>query len=483
MAISLADAGRVAWRCRPDTLAERWSAGRWRAAPHHRYLADKIVDCINRPNGRLIITMPPRHGKSELASFWSIVWALQLNPALRVILASYDDTLARSFGRQVRNVLREFGYEYGVEIDAATSSANDWLTLAGGGMRTAGIQGGITGRGADLLVIDDPFKNHAEAKSQTIRDKVWDFYTSTARTRLQSGASVIIIQTRWHEDDLVGRLLAAAKDGDEYAEQWDVVNMAAIAEHDETYDLRPVKGNPVSTFRRKTGDPLWVTAFPLPQLYATRSALGPYLWNALYQQHPAPPEGSILKRGWFKTYTGLPSLTERDDAIVTVDASFKDADDNSYCVMQVWYRYGGRKYLIAQLRDHMDYPTLRDTLAAVAYRYPECRSIYVEDKANGPAVIADLQGRVSGLIPWSPEGSKESRVHAVSGDIESGNVFLPSAAQWKERLDFIEECAAFPNAAHDDQVDAMVMALLLWPNMLDMITEYDPFARLGVRRR
>lgn len=470
------------WRARPDTLAWKWSGGLYTPAPHHQVLAQAIVECVTTPDGRLLVEMPPRHGKSELTSKWTPAWVLQLWPHWRVLLASYGGDFASEWGGAARDIIIEHGYPYGVEVSADTHGKSKWTTTAGGGMWTAGVDGVFTGRGGNLIVIDDPHKNWIEASSETMRQHVWDWYLSTAYSRLAPGGSIIVVQTRWHEDDLGGRLEKASKEGT--GETWRVIRMPAIATETERHvaswtvedsgDLAPVE------WARDKGDVLWPTQFDKANIETKRSTLGPIIFSALYQQKPSPGEGSILKRGWWRRYKALPPEHERDDALISVDSSFKGLTDSDYVVIQVWWKFGGRKYLIAQVRDQMDYPTFKKSLREMALRHPECRKILVEDSANGPAVVSDLGRTISGLLLRPARGSKESRAHAVTGDIESGNVYLPDAGLWSEVVELIEECAVFPKGLHDDQVDALTQALLEWPNMV--VQQQGTYSAMDVLR-
>lgn len=451
------------WRWRPDTLAENWSEGHWKAAAHHEVTAFEIVQCATQPDGRLLIQEPPRHGKSELTSKWTPAWYLHLWPWKRVIVASYEASLASEWGAEVRNILIEHGYPYGVEIAVDTRAKDGWKTLQGGGMWTAGVGGGLTGRGADLLIIDDPVKNWEEASSVVYRKRAMNWYLSVARTRLAPGGSVIIVQTRWHQDDLSGQLEAAGKvDGD----KWKLLRLPAIAVEDETHVRGIDREGKLRVWTRRKGEVLWPTAYPKTTIEATRATLGPVVFSALYQQTPSPAEGSILKRGWWRRWNGLPDPQERTGALISVDSSFKGKTDSDFVVMQVWWRYGARKYLVEQIRDRMEYVVFKRSLRDLILKHPECRIILIEDSANGPAVISDLSQSLSGLVSRAARGSKESRAYAVSGDIESGNVYIPDVAVWSGVVDFIEEAAVFPNGANDDQVDAMTQALLEWPNVL-----------------
>jgi hypothetical protein len=254
---------------------------------------------------RLLITMPPRHGKSEFASKYFPAWYLGTFPDRRVILTSYEADFAMTWGRKVRDLLHEFGPAvFGVSVRSDSTAANRWgIEDNTGGMDTAGVGGPITGKGAHLLIIDDPVKNAEEAASETMRNKAWDWYVSTAYTRLEPAGAVILIQTRWHSDDLAGRILAHAA---ETGERWDVVNLPAMAEEGDVLG-------------RESGEPLWPERFDLDALERIRATLGGYYFAALYQQRPGPPDGAMFKTAWLVPFVdaapaGCPAVRYWDKA-------------------------------------------------------------------------------------------------------------------------------------------------------------------------
>lgn len=419
----------------------------------------------------MMIFLPPRHSKSMSVSETFPSYFIGKNPARRVIEASYGDSLAKKFGRANRRKIEEYGAElFDIWVSADNASMTNWgIESHPGGMISAGIGGPITGEGADLLIIDDPIKNREEAESETYREKVWNEWQNTLLTRLHPGAAVIIILTRWHEDDLAGRLLAAEP------EKWVVISLPAEAEEDDPLGREP-------------GEPLWPEhGYDKEWMDEKKKEVGPRTWAALYQQHPSPAEGGILKRHWWKfwCYPGqedklqpvifkLPDsegggfinvrpvpLPKRFDQLAqSWDMAFKDTKTSAYVAGQVWGRRKADKFLMDQLRDKMDFVVTLAAVRSLSAKWPAARAKWVEDKANGPAVISSLKREISGLIAVDPEGSKEARAYAVSPEIESGNVFLPHPAIAPWVWEFIEESAAFPNGKYKDQVDAMTQALL-----------------------
>ncbi|MCW2922250.1 MAG: phage uncharacterized protein [Thermoleophilia bacterium] len=423
------------------------SPRRFQFPPHLQILDRALTDIAEGRNDRLIVEMPPRHGKSMEASELFPAWFLGRYPDKRIILASYGATLAKSFGRKARDLLKIYGpHVYGIEIDPAQSAAEDWgIKGRHGGMVTVGVGGGITGKGADILIIDDPVKNHEEAQSELQREKVWDWYTSTAYTRLEPDGAVIIIQTRWHEDDLAGRAQLQEDEG------WRVIRMPAICDDAETDPLG-----------RAEGEPLWPRRYHLKRLRQIAKSVGTYVWNALYQQSPVAAEGNVLKKAWWKRYEGSPRDVAKqcDEIIQSWDMAFKDSDGSDSVAGQVWGRRGADVYFLASVTAVLDYPGTREAVRGMVREWPEANAKLVEDKANGSAIIADLKREIPGLIAVEPQGGKMARVVAISAMVEAGNVHLPSRAVAPWIDDFIAECASFPNGKHDDQVDAMSQALL-----------------------
>lgn len=419
---------------------------------------DAFLAAVQRKaSPRLLLTMPPRHGKSEIASRRFPAYALGRYPDLSIIATSYSADLASRMNRDVQRVIDDEAYSeifpgtrlYGKNIRTVASGAymrnSDLFEVVGrrGVYRSAGVGGGITGMGGDVILIDDPIKDRAEADSPTIRNRVWDWYTSTLYTRLAPGGGIIVIQTRWHMDDLAGRLLEAARTGE--GDQWRVVNFPAIAEQDETH--------------RKAGEALHPARYPLEQLHAIRAAIGSRDWEALYQQHPAPDGGAIFKTEWLRFWLpkDLPQIFDR--LCISWDMTFKAGDESDYVVGQVWGRKGADFYLLDQVRARMGFTATLAAFRALADKWPQAQRKLVEDKANGPAVIDSLRHAVPGIIPVEPDGSKIARAHAVTTFFEAGNVRIPHPSVCGWVSEYVAELTGFPAAAHDDQVDATTQAI------------------------
>ena len=406
---------------------------------------------------RLMITMPPRHGKSELATRRFPAYVFGRNPNLNVISTAYGSDLSTQTNRNVQRIMDEAPYKElfpNVCLSGKNSrgTANgsylrnsDIFEIVGhtGSYRSSGVGGGITGMGGDILIIDDPVKDRAEAESLVMREKVWDWYTSTLYTRLAPGGGILLIQTRWHMDDLAGRLLDAERSGG--GDPWRCVNFPAIAEHDEPH--------------RRAGEALHPERYPLAQLQSIKAALGSRDWSALYQQHPVPVHGAIFRKEWLR-YWIPPELPDRfDKVLISWDMAFKGSENADYVVGQVWGKRGARYYLLDQVRGRMGFTATVQAFCDLAAAWPYAMEKLVENTANGPAVIDSLKHQVPGIIPIEPDGSKTARAHAVTPLFEAGNVYIPHPQIRPWVPEYEAELLQFPSGAHDDQVDATTQAL------------------------
>lgn len=419
--------------------------GRWKRADHLNLVCNELEKVLTGQTKRLMIFMPPRHGKSMTVTKTFPSYFLGKFPNKRVIEVSYGDELAKEFGEANRTKVMEFGQRlFGIEVSTSQATKTNW-NLAGydGGMISAGIGGVITGKGADLLIIDDPIKNRQEAESETFRKHVIQEYQSSIRTRLHAGGAIIIILTRWHEADLAGWLLNP-ENGE--PEDWTILSLPAICD-DPEHDL----------LHRPLGKALWPSG-GYDEVWAaeTKKAVGSYAWASLYMQTPSPSEGGMFKRSLWKFYKIAPKKFTR--VIQSWDCTFKDKKESDYVVGQVWGEIGADRYLLDQVRGQLSFTETVSAMRTLSAKWKIAIMKLVEDAANGPAVINYLKHEIPGLCPVQPEGGKVVRAQAFSPLAEAGNVYLPdpSIAPWVH--DFIEEFAVFPNGAHDDQVDAATQA-------------------------
>ena len=421
----------------------------YRPADHHRLLADHLEAVARGEIKRLIVQMPPRHGKSMEASEFFPAWYLGNFPDHQILASTYAQELAGDFGRKVRNLCQSPQHQAlfpGFTLSQDSQAACRFHTPERGVYQGVGIGGAATGRGAHLLLIDDPTKSREEAESEIMRKRVKDWYTSVARTRLMPGGAIVIIMTRWHDDDLAGWLSR------EHAhEGWVVLNLPALAE----------PGDPL---RRVEGDALWPECYPLSELAVIKQSIGARDWSALYQQRPSAMEGAILKRGnWreFKPTETNPSALIESLGITRVvqawDTAFKSGTMNDYSVGVTIGISKTRYYILDVWRDRAEFPDLKRAVVAQATKWNP-HAVVIEDAASGQSLIQELKRNTRiPLVMVKADKDKTSRANAISAIHEAGLCYLPDSEHWVS--DFVDECAAFPTGTHDDQVDAFVHAL------------------------
>jgi predicted phage terminase large subunit-like protein len=415
-------------------------------------LDDRLCQLASGKIRRLMVFMPPRHGKSELCSKYFPAWYIGRFKQ-RIILTSYEATFASTWGRLARNTLTEYGPSvFGVKVAEDSTAADHWELQGAQGqhgvMYTAGVGGAITGKGATGLIIDDPVKNMEAAQSAVLREKAWSWYTSTAYTRLEPEGWILVVQTRWHHDDLSGRIVDRSSELND-GEPWHILSLPAVAESDEYYDIEG--GDP---FHREEGEPLWPARFSKDRLGTIRADVGSAVWTSLYQQRPSPEAGMIWRTEWFKRYRELPKIIRR---IQTVDSAFKTTMSADYSVIATWGLTENGYYLLDVWRQRVEFPDLK---RAIVDQHAKHRpsAIYVEDKASGQSALQELKRETRlPLLAYESSDSKIARAQAVSPLAEAGKVYVPEEAPWV--ADWLDEHAKFPNGSHDDQVDTSSMAL------------------------
>ena len=420
-------------------------------------------DVVDRKSPRLMLFMPPRHGKSTLASIAYPAWHLGRNPKHEFISCSYSGSLAMSFSRKVRHLLREPLYKNvftDAKLDPSSQSVEAWLTTKGGGYVAAGVGGGITGKGAHVLVIDDPVKNREDAESDYNRDNVWDWYTSTAYTRLAPGGGILVILTRWHDDDLAGRLLRGAADG---GDEWEVVKYPAIAEADEEY--------------RKMGDALHEDRYNLESLEKIQRAVGPRDWSALYQQNPVSDEGDYFTRDMIRYYDPADIDFSRMKFYCAWDLAIGQRDRNDYSVgLVVGVDEYDNLYVVDCVRGKFDGFEIVERILDL-YEQWRPSIIGIEkghiEMALGPFLEKRVRERklyeayFKDLKPGRRD--KEARARAIQGRMQQGMVRIPKDEVWTGPL--VAERLRFPNGVHDDQVDALAWVGLM---MAEFATYMEP---------
>lgn len=437
----------------------------YRSRPHLDYLAARLEQAVKDVeaggNRRIAISMPPRAGKSTLASQYLPLWLLRRHPEWKIGMVSHEASLSTAWGRAVRRWVTEHP-ELGIRIAPDAGAAQEWETAEGGGVLSRSVGGSITGRGFKVLLLDDLIKDFGAAHSEVLRQSVWDWWLSTASTRLEPPALVIAIGTRWHEDDFIGRLLSGEHEGD--PDEWEVISFPALAEEDDV--LGRAEGEPLLT-------PL-VDETPeeaLARWEGVKRDVGSYVWSALYQQRPAPSRGAIFDMAWWRYWTTNPALANGEDIVLldiaphagdtwveSWDCAFKGNSDSDYVVGQRWVRRGPNRILTAQVRGRW---TFTQTLAEMlAFAAPYVPARLVEDKANGTAVIDTMRRKIDGLIPVSPRDGKEVRARAITPTLEARNTLIPHPSEpgYEWVTEFLTEHRNFPTGAHDDMVDAHTQA-------------------------
>ena len=406
-----------------------------------------LKDLIDGKRPRLIITMPPRSGKSEIVSRRFPAYFLGKYPDLSIISVSYSATLAEDFCRDVQRIIDSDEYKtifpntkLSDKKDKNYKRTSDIFEIVGhkGVYCSAGVGGGITGKGCDILIIDDPIKNRQEANSENTRKKIFDWYSSTAYTRLSPIGGVIMMCTRWHLDDLIGKVL-----NDKGQKPFHVISYPAIAEHDEPH--------------RKQGEALHPERFSLEILNEIKSTLSASDWLSLYQQRPTPEGGAIFETSKIRYYDETSEPKRFDQIVGSWDMTFKENKTSDFVVGQLWGRKGSEFYLLDMVRDRMDFVKTLKVFINFANKHKNCNCWLVEDKANGTAIISTLKKHISGIIPITPKESKQERAYAITPYLEAGNIFFPKNQKFTKDLE--EEMLQFPAGAHDDTVDSMTQAL------------------------
>lgn len=425
--------------------------------PHLVHIREHLDAVTDGEISKLILEVPVRHGKTELVSVRYPVYRIERRPTTRVILGAYNDTYARKISRKARRIATEREQMGALVLSHDRTAVEDWETAAGGGMRAVGVGAGIAGHGADLIIFDDPVKNREEAESPTYRDRVWEWYTDDVYTRLEPGGAVILTMARWHEDDLTGRILNS-DDG----KNWTVVTLPALAEDDDPLDRSP-------------GEALWPARYDEEALADRKRILGTYGFSALYQQRPAPASGTIIRKEWWKFWRHTPREAGRDgpeyvllppvfqQEIQSWDLTFKKAADVDFVVGQDWAMTGAQIFLLDETREKLDFPETLKEFSRFSAKHPNAKLKAVEDKANGPALIATLRNSIPGIVAVPNNDGVLALAHANAAYIEAGNVYLPDYTmpgyEWVH--DFIEEWSRYPKGAYDDRVAAGVQAIHL----------------------
>ena len=432
---------------------------------HHRKIAKKFEDIANGKIKRLIVNMPPRHTKSEFASYLFPAWMVGKNPKLKVIQTTHTGELAVRFGRKMKNLVDQETFRQVFEdcrIAADSKAAGRWETNKGGEYYAAGIGGAITGRGADLLIIDDPHSEQ-DALSDTAMDSAYEWYTSGPRQRLQPGGAIVIVMTRWSTKDLTGKLLNAQSEPK--ADKWEVIEFPAIM--------------PSNT-------PVWPNYWKLEELEGVKASLSESKWQAQWQQNPTSEEGSIIKREWWQMWDkeDIPDLIHIIQSYDTAFSKKETADFSAITTWGVFYPQfkGPHLILLDVKKGRWDFPELKK-IALEEYKYWEPETIIIEAKASGTPLTHELRQIGVPVVNFTPSkgNDKHVRVNSVAPLFEAGKVYYPDK-RWAEEV--IEECAAFPYGEHDDLVDSTTQALMRFRqgNFINLPDDYQDEPRITQQR-
>jgi predicted phage terminase large subunit-like protein len=410
---------------------------------HHKIIGEKFNKIAQGKLKRLIVCLPPRHSKSEFASTYFPSWMMGRRPDLKIIQTTHTAELAVRFGRKVRNLIDSDDYSQifpDVKLQSDNKSAGRWTTNHEGESFYAGVGGAITGRGADLLIIDDPHSEQ-DALSPTAMESAYDWYTSGPRQRLQPGGIIIIVMTRWSTKDLVGKVLK--KQGDDHADQWEVVEFPAIMPESDT--------------------PLWPEFWKKEELLSVKASLPISKWNSQWMQNPTAEAGSIVKREWWRRweYEHVPAY---EYVIQSYDTAFSKKETADYSAITTWAIFtppnsdAEQIILLDAKRVRLDFPELKK-LAYEEYKYWEPDCVLIEAKASGTPLTQELRRMGIPVTAYTPSRGQDkiARMNSVAPIFESGMVWAPDEVFADE---VIEEMASFPFGEHDDYCDSSTMALM-----------------------
>jgi len=422
---------------------------------HHRILADLLMDIELGNKDRACVNIPPRHGKSQLVSIFFPAWYLGRNPDKKVMMVSHTTDLAVDFGRKVRNLISSPEYQVifpTVKLASDSKSAGRWSTSIGGEYYACGVGSALAGRGAHLLLVDDPHSEQDVINGNFIVfEKAYEWFTFGARTRLMPGGSVAIIQTRWHMDDLTGRVVKDMTQN-ERSDQYEVIEFPAILDIDDKDTGKPVQ------------KPLWPEFFDLEALLRTKASMPVFQWNAQYQQQPTAEEAALVKREWWNEWD-LERPPECEYIIMSLDSAAEKHNRADYTALTTWGVFLNEDtsayniILLNSIKERMEFHELKE-LAMDQYTEWEPDAFIVEKKSSGVALYQEM--RRMGLLvqeytPHRGSGDKLARLNSVSDIVQSGLVWIPQT-RWAEEV--VEEIAGFPFMSHDDLVDSTVMALM-----------------------
>lgn len=451
----LEDRNRAA-QCRNDLIAFcKHMQPDYKVGKHHRILAKMLMDIAEGREDRVCVNIPPRHGKSQLVSIYFPAWFLGKFPDKKVMMVSHTTDLAVDFGRKVRNIVDSAEYKQifpTVSLSADSKSAGRWNTNMKGEYYACGIGSSIAGRGADLLLVDDPHSEQDVINGNFgVFEKAYEWFTYGARTRLMPGGRVAIVQTRWHLDDLTGRVVKdmAMNEG---SDQYNVVEFPAIIDTEDPVTHAPIQ------------KALWPEFYDLKALLRTKASMPLFQWNAQYQQNPTSEEASVVKREWWKIWT-KEDPPKCEYIIMSLDAAAESHNRADFTALTTWGVFLNEEasayhiILLNSIKRRVEFPELKK-LALEEYDEWEPDAFIVEKKSNGAALYQEMRRMGMAVQEYTPHrgsGDKLARLNSVADIVASGLVWVPET-RWAEEV--VEEIAGFPFSSHDDLVDSSVMALM-----------------------
>lgn len=440
----------------PQITAKSIFQSDWASPKHINFIEENLLKLYRRDIKKLIINIPPRHGKSQLVTKIFPLWWLLNKPSDRIIIAAYNSTLAEYFGREVLDLYKQVSGEFGLELSHSQKSKSEFVTNRNGSISAVGVGGSLTGKGANLIIVDDPIKNDAEANSPDARDKIYEWFNATLLTRLEPNGVIILVMTRWHEDDLAGRLLKQKK--------WDRIILPAIG---EKHDL----------LGRDVGEALWENRYPRASLLDIKDSIGSYWFSSLYQQSPAPAEGGIFKRSDFKYFEYLNGIAKSKEFTIEIselnllfacDLAISTSEKADYTVIAVFASDKEKNLIVVDMIREKILPSKHIELIKELFQKYGPLQIGIETVQYQASLFHNLSNIGLPVTKLLPKKDKVSRALPLAAKIEAGKIYFNKSINCLAEIE--NELLNFPNAKHDDIVDSLSYAV----EMSMKISEVQP---------